>query len=124
MPLVMPAQNEHMQSPVRVFVTDSFEIDGVAITMGLRYSQEEVRVMRLREGGWAEYETVEPAVQTNPTLRLNNDFARALLEALLRYYNGSEDARTTRADLLHERERVDKLINMYGMLATTIAEKD
>jgi len=80
--------------------------------------------MRLHEGGWAEFVTVEPAVQSSPTLRLNNDFARALLEALLRYYNGSEDARTTRADLLHERERVDKLINMYGMLATTIAERD
>jgi hypothetical protein len=43
---------------------------------------------------------------------------------LLRYYNGSEDARTTRADLLHERERVDKLISMYGLLATNIVERD
>jgi hypothetical protein len=63
---------------------------------------------------------VDPGV----TFAVNNDFARALLEALLRYYNGSEDARTTRADLLHERERVDKLISMYGLLATNIVERD
>jgi hypothetical protein len=118
MPLETPG------SPIRVFVDSHMQVDGIAITMALRYSQEEVYVLRVQEGGWTTREEVDPMTNVPPTLKLTDDFGRALLEALLRYYNGSEDARTTRADLLHERERVDKLISMYGMLATTATERD
>ena len=114
------------RSPIRVQISDNFYVDGIAVRIGLRYSQEEIKVAKVNEYGTLIFspEPLDIGVDPGVTFSLNSDIARALLEALLRYYNGSEDARTTRADLLHERERVDKLLSMYGMLATTIVEGD
>jgi hypothetical protein len=113
------------QSPIRVQISDSFVIDGIAVRISLHNSAIDTMVGKINENGALIFERYEIGT-TSPgaTFALNNDFARALLEALLRYYNGSEDARTTRADLLHERERVDKFISMYGLLATAIVERD
>jgi hypothetical protein len=43
-------------------------------------------------------------------LTLRDDMARSLLAALLRHYNGADDARMLRKDYDAERARVDRLI--------------
>ena len=118
--------NDSSQSPVRVSISDNMLVDGIAVRISLHNSPRDIFVGKINEQGYLNFEPYDTTTYVDPgvTFAVNNDFARALLEALLRYYNGSEDARTTRADLLHERERVDKLISMYGMLATTISEKE
>lgn len=67
----------------------------------------------LADGGTGGYDWVraEAGVPPPPTIRLDDDAARALLEALTRHYSGAADLRTLRADLLHERQRADNLIN-------------
>jgi hypothetical protein len=44
-----------------------------------------------------------------PALRMPDEMARALLDALSAHYGGTSDTRTLRSDLLHERGRVDKV---------------
>lgn len=50
------------------------------------------------------------ALEIEP-LRLNDEFARALLTALLAYYEGGEDTRSLRRDYDAERKRVDKMLD-------------
>lgn len=107
------------QSPVRVQVSDNIIVDGIAVRISLHYSPQEIKVGKVNERGYLQFEPYDTTTYTDPgvTFSFNNDIARGLLEALLRYYNGSEDARTTRADLLHERERVDKLVGVVCEIA-------
>jgi hypothetical protein len=53
----------------------------------------------------------EPGVQLKPTFALEDSVARALLDALTRYFHGAEDTRQLRKDYEHEKSRVDKLID-------------
>src|SRR5690348_4972406 len=48
----------------------------------------------------------EPA---EPSFRVDEDEARALLQELIRFFDGGEDTRTLRRDYDAERSRVDKL---------------
>jgi hypothetical protein len=58
--------------------------------------------------GYLQADTsVEPNIRP---LVLRDDMARALLVALLRHYNGADDARMLRKDYDAERARVDRLI--------------
>jgi hypothetical protein len=99
---------------IRVFVADDFAYGGPAIyivrehagdvnTPAARY------VMHFGEGGMANWENHEPGTAGQPTMRLDDDTSRALLEALTRYYHGAEDTRALRLDYDAERKRVDKL---------------
>ena len=107
------------RSPLRVAITDSFDVDGIAVTLGLRIEPEgPTRVGRINEYGSVMYEDVDPAANVTPTIRLSHDMARGILEALLRYYGGAPDSHTVRADLLHERGRVDKVLDALIELAS------
>jgi len=100
-------------SELKVLINDSFAFasDQIAIAVVLKHSHEERMILQVnQEGSYTYWENVDPISQTKPTITLANDVARALLDALLRHYQGSEDMHTVRADLLHERGRVDKMI--------------
>lgn len=56
-------------------------------------------------------QTIEPLV-------LTDEDARALLTALLHYYDGGEDTRTLRKDYDAERARVDRLIDTITRIAS------
>ena len=56
------------------------------------------------------WRTLEPATQTPPGLRIPDDVAKALLDALLDHYRGGHDARELRKDYDSERARVDIFI--------------
>lgn len=51
-------------------------------------------------------------------LRLPEDAARARYDALALHFAGEAGTRQARADLLHERGRVDKLIQVVSQVAT------
>lgn len=58
-----------------------------------------------------------------PTMILPWDTGRALLEALVRHYNGAEDTRALRRDYDAERKRVDEQSKVIADIARTLAEK-
>jgi hypothetical protein len=103
---------------IEVRVSDDFMIDGLAIYIARRQPASPRLILRLREDGTHGWEQVEPQDTTEPTLKLGGEEARALLEALLRHYQGASDMHTMRSDLLHERERVDKLTGAVIAIAT------
>src|SRR6266700_935467 len=94
---------------IEVRVTDDFMIDGLAIYVSIKNGPSDRRILRLLENGGHNWEPVDPVAMTEPTLKLPGEAARALLDTLLRHYEGAPDMRTARQDLLHERGRVDKL---------------
>jgi hypothetical protein len=101
-------------------VSDDYMIDGIAIWIALKHGPGDRRLLRLTPDpgvtSWEEHEPLAQAVP--PTLKLPDEAARALLDALLRHYQGAEDLRTVRSDLLHERGRVDRLTS--GLLQIAI----
>jgi hypothetical protein len=106
--------------PIRVAVSDHMSVDGVAIRIALRLDYEHIRVMNINEEGYTTWTDVDQMADNySPTLRLSHGFARALLDALLRYYQGASDMQTTRSDLLHERGRVDRLVEVISGIATS-----
>ena len=103
-----------------VRVTDDFMIDGLAVYITIRHSAVSRSIMRLHgDANAVSWDDVEPAAQTEPTFKLPGEAARALLDALLRHYEGASDMRTVRSDLLHERGRVDKLIGTISQIAAS-----
>lgn len=100
------------QSPIRVSISDAVSFDGIDIWLGLRYTPTETKVMQFGPDGIHSFKDPEPQyTPVTPTMHLPHEFARALLDQLFRYYAGAQDLHTVRSDLLHERERVDKLVD-------------
>lgn len=89
-------------------VADNFVADGVNIAIVLR--GESKRILRIESGHERWEEAGPPAVYAEPTMILSHEAARALLDGLLHHYEGSSDQRQARQDLLHERQRVDTLM--------------
>jgi hypothetical protein len=99
------------ETGIKVHITDNFQFDGISVYMGVSYGYQSRTLLHFHEDGHAEYEHIDQPVSTNPSIVLTNDFGRALLDALLRYYQGASDMHTIRSDYLHERGRVDKMID-------------
>jgi len=57
----------------------------------------------------------------DPTLRLDDSSARALLDALAHHYEGAEDTRALRRDYDGERKRVDALIGHLAEVTRQLA---
>lgn len=98
-------------------VTDEFMIDGVAIYVSMKHDRAR-QLLRIGADGQQEWADHDPLTTADPTLKLPGEAARALLDALLRFYQGAADTQTIRADLIHERNRVDKLTS--GLLQIAI----
>lgn len=73
----------------------------------------------LRGGSWEDFDPGAPVEQ--PTLRLDGDSARAVLDALTSHYHGAEDSRALRRDYDAERSRADALIGHLGAVARQLA---
>lgn len=103
-------------SELKVLISDQlmFASDRIAIAVILQHNQDERSILHFTEEGFDRWDTISGLLTSEnggPTLSLNNDVARALLDALTRHYQGASDMHTVRADLLHERGRVDRMIN-------------
>lgn len=94
---------------------------GVNIAIVIRSESAPPMLLRLSEHGPVWEQVTDPAVVTEPTLKLGHEEARALLDALVRHYEGASDMHAARADLLHERGRVDKLTDAVIDLAKRAA---
>jgi hypothetical protein len=100
-----------------VRISDDFMIDGVAIYIAIKDGPGSRRLLRLHEDGSQEWKEIAPLTTTEPTLKIPGEAAQALLDSLLRHYQGASDMHTVRADLLNERNRVDKLSSALMQIA-------
>lgn len=66
---------------------------------------------------------VHDAAVVPPHLVVPEGLARALLDALAEHFGGTSVGRQARADFLHERGRVDKLIDTVTIIATKDSER-
>lgn len=101
---------------VRVAINDEyfFAADSISVTLAHKLDSQTVRVAQIADDGQMNWRMVEIGQNLDhPTLRIPHIFARALLDALLKYYQGASDMHQLRQDYLHERGRVDKLIDSF-----------
>lgn len=80
------------------------------------------RILRLGDAFTTAWDEI-PAdgTVTEPTMRIDHQSARALLDALARHYDGAEDTRALRRDYDAERKRNDKLTDAIIGLANELA---
>lgn len=111
---------------IRIRIADDWMAGGIAIAIVMEPPAESVidpiRQIARVDGSYVRFEPFDPMVMGDPTLRLRDEIARPLLDALLRYYQGASDMHTARSDLLHERGRVDKLTDAVIELAKGLSE--
>lgn len=99
-------------------ISDRMMADGIAAWIVMRDDGRVTRVLR-PDGDFMTWDEVpEPLAEIRPTFTLEGECARALLDALLRHYQGASDMHTVRADLLHERGRVDRLTDAVIRIAS------
>ena len=83
-------------------------------------------ILRLPEGenSFARWENLpeQPRTDIAPTLKLGEDEARALLDALVRHYSGASDVQALRRDYDDERKRVDVLTSALVDVTRQLAE--
>jgi len=104
---------------IKVRIADNMMADGISVLIENRGDGPR-QVMRMQSdalNGWELLPADAALMSPAPTMVLPDDAARPLLDALLRWYQGAEDTRAARADLLHERARVDKLLDTISRIA-------
>jgi hypothetical protein len=116
---------------IRAHVADHSYGFGVAILIADRSADGvpglPYRLLHIGENGTTrEWEEVaNPALgPSGPTLTLEDGEARALLDALMRYYHGAEDTRALRRDYDDERKRVDRLTTTLGDVVKGLVSHD
>lgn len=84
----------------RIALTNNIAIHlGIKMDSGLLVAKRQI----------LEFESIEPYAQSEPAFYLEDGQARALMEALVKYYNFNLDTSTARNDYIYERGRVDTL---------------
>lgn len=84
-----------------------------------------VMILRLTDSGtaWESLDVDDLTTPQEPTFRLPSDAGRALLDALMRHYNGAEDTRALRRDYDAERKRADEQAKVLADVVRTLAGK-
>lgn len=70
---------------------------------------------------WEDLDPDSANVEIEPTITLRDDAARALADALVRQFQGTEDTRALRRDYDAERQRVDTQAQVIADVARTLA---
>jgi len=91
--------------------------EGIRLVVGQRHGNVRQYVTSITDG-FPQMQVVEPGRADVPTLSIPLDMARALLDALSAHFGGSGAGRELRGDYLHERGRVDNLIQTLSTIAT------
>jgi hypothetical protein len=96
-----------MSDGIKVFISNR-DIDAIGIYIVREYGSKR-HLMKVEKDveSWTE---IEDSVLQSPTLTLPNDVGMAMLDTLMRHYQGASDMHTVRSDYLHERGRVDRLL--------------
>lgn len=90
---------------------DYTRFHGLAIHLVHRHPDDTTAIGEATEIVFRTITEAEHGTQLPPTLRIPDHIGRALLDALAAHYGGTTEVQTTRKDLLHERGRVDKMID-------------
>lgn len=107
----------------RVYITDDFATMGISIVIAREWNGDfnnppRRDIMHYGPSGVIEWEMAEPGgIVQKPSLRMDEEVARALLDALTRHFHGSEDSRVLRKDYDDERKRVDRLTDAMMEIA-------
>lgn len=104
-------RRSQMSIPIKVYTSDWLVMDGLKVAVVMGNEAEGRRLLRFREDGTGIWVPVEEMVVQEPTMILQDDIARALLDSLTRHYQGASDLHTVRADLIHHRERHDRVVD-------------
>ncbi len=100
--------------PARAMIKDDpFAFNSVSIYLG-RTMPEYEKLTIIEPMQVVESDHVQNTAVDEPSLRLPEDLARALLDALAAHFGGTSEAQTLRSDYLAERKRVDKMIDLLG----------
>jgi hypothetical protein len=94
----------------RAHVEQDFVRRGVAVYLGWTDGADRMHVVEPVTLSVTVTEAGSAAVTSEPSLRLSEELARALLDALSAHFGGSSDVQTLRGDYMAERARVDRLI--------------
>jgi hypothetical protein len=95
----------------RVGIQHNWYVNGAAIFIGRRISDDRYERLVLGGHGRHTWEVADPAASPDgPTLSIDEDLARALMQKLVEHFGGLPSDAQTRADYNHERARVDKFI--------------
>jgi hypothetical protein len=111
---------------IRAYVQDMpFAGLGVSVAIVRHPAEGEtdprVRVLHLHDNEAVSWDEHEPATVVTPTLQLDDDAARALLDALAAHFHGTEDTRALRKDYDAERARCDTLMGaLLGCLPSLV----
>lgn len=110
---------------IRAYIHEDLPTLSLAVSLvEQRDGERPTRILRILKGGDdTTYQWVDvpdsPREPVEPTLRIGDSEARALLEALACHYGGASDMQVLRAHLDHERQRVDELIGLMGAVLTS-----
>jgi len=107
------------ETGAKVWIQNDWPLGGVEVAFIESGPPKRLYVPRLGDQLQQVHLLAEAGAPTSPaTLHLPDDMARALLAALLRWYDGGEDTRSLRRDYDAERARVDRLIGALLSQAT------
>lgn len=101
---------------VRARIEHDLAYDGVALHLVRKAGPRIIEQASLGDGElrWA---THDPMAETTPVLRLDEDTARVLCDALVIHFHGTLAEQQLRADYDHERRRVDKMLDALLVMA-------
>ena len=111
---------------IRVHVSESLMALGTSVHVVDNFENGAGHVILRLDGNATRWEPFDPNDVTEapePTFRLPLDVGRAVLDALVRHYNGAEDTRSLRRDYDAERKRVDEQAKLIADVARTLASK-
>lgn len=94
----------------RAYVTQDFP-RGVAVHLVQERGQDRYAVGLPTDIVFRDQDADAAGTYQEPTLRLPESIARALLDALAAHFGGTAEVQTLRGDYLAERARVDKMID-------------
>jgi hypothetical protein len=108
---------------IHVHVTDNHFAQGVRVFV-INDLGDEKRILRNPgQIGFDSWETFQPNTEVEPTFALRDEESRALLEALVRHYQGAEDTRALRKDYDAALKRADAKDALVADVLRTLAGK-
>jgi hypothetical protein len=102
---------------VDISIVQHFESDGVPMPEARQIMRLEPVIRGDQSYLITQWEPITPGEETQPTLRLADQEAIALMTALVAQYQGVDDQRMLRRDYDAERGRVDKLVDAVTAIA-------
>lgn len=97
---------------------------GLACRIIRKFPDGSRQMLKFGEDATREWVLVDDLIpgSVGYTMAFEDDEAKMLLEELLKTYQGATDMHTVRSDLMHERGRVDKLMDHLMGTATTAVD--